>query len=173
MTRKPKPPPSPVGAAARETVEAAQRGSMGHLLFEAARLLDERALSRVNRDARARGLKQPTLRPAHTRLLPHIDFEGTRLTTIADRVGVTKQAVSQRIAELLEMKVVELVPDPDDARAKRVRFTARGAESIHYGLSVLRGIEEELAAKLGGKELDHLRRTLASIVAELERPDTR
>jgi DNA-binding MarR family transcriptional regulator len=168
-----KPPTPPVGSAQRQDLEAARRGSTGHLLFEAARLLDERALARVNAEARARKIKQPTLRPAHTRLIPHIDFEGTRLTTIADRVGVTKQAVSQRIAELLDMKVVELIPDPDDARAKRVRFTPRGAESIHYGLSVLRGIEDELAAKLGAKEVDHLRRTLASVVTLLEKLEPR
>jgi DNA-binding MarR family transcriptional regulator len=162
------PPPSTIAPAQRQGLEAAKRASAGQLLLKAARLLDERALERVNREASQRGAKQPVLRPAHTRLLPHIDFEGTRLVTIAERVGVTKQAVSQWIAELQDMKVVELIPDPDDARAKRVRFTPRGLEAIHHGLGVLRGIEDELAAKLGAKELDNLRSTLASVVTLLE-----
>jgi DNA-binding MarR family transcriptional regulator len=167
----PSPPPSTINPAQRPDLEAAKRASAGQLLLKAARLLDERALARVNRDAHARGAKQPMLRPAHTRLLPHIDFEGTRLVTIAERIGVTKQAVSQWIAELEEMKVVELVPDPDDARAKRVRFTPRGLEAIHHGLGVLRGIEDDLAARVGAKEMERLRRTLASVVTELEALD--
>lgn len=167
----PAPPPSSVGPAQRQSLEAAKRASTGQLLLKAARLLDEQALTRVNRDARARGAKQPTLRPAHTKLLPHIDFEGTRLVTIAERVGVTKQAVSQWIAELEEMKVVELVPDPDDARAKRVRFTPRGLDAIQHGLGVLRSIEDDLSARVGAKEMERLRRTLAAVVTALETLD--
>src|SRR6185295_7105488 len=128
----------------RDALEAAKRASTGQLLLKCARLWDEVAIARVNREAKARGLDMPALRPAHTKLFPHFDFAGARRVTIADRLGVTKQAVSQWISELEEMKVVELVPDPDDARAKRVRFTRRGLEGIHHGLTVLRGIEDEL-----------------------------
>jgi DNA-binding MarR family transcriptional regulator len=160
--------PATITPTERKALEAAKRASTGQLLLKCARLLDEAALARVNRDAKARGLKMPVLRPAHTKLLPHIDFEGTRLVTIADRLGVTKQAVSQWIGELEEMKVVELVPDPDDARAKRVRFTPRGLGAIHHGLGVLRAIEDDLTTRVGARKMEALQGALAEILDALE-----
>lgn len=74
-----------------EKLEVAKRESVGQLLLKCARLLDERAVARVNREGGA----QARLRPAHTRLVPHIEPEGTRLTELARRLGITKQAVGQ------------------------------------------------------------------------------
>ena len=145
-------------------LEARKRASMGQLLMKAARLLDERAVARVA----ARAAKGPRLRTAHTRLLPHIAFEGTRLVDLARKIGVTKQAVSQTVGEMEEMGVVELVVDPDDARAKLVRFTPRGAQAIAQGLSVLGEIEAELAKRVGKKRIHELRETLAMVVDALE-----
>ena len=158
-------PPSrqPISAAKLQAVEQAKQASIGQLLLKAARLLDETAVARVNRAARA-----AALRPVHTKLFPHIDFEGTRLVAIAERLGVTKQAVSQWVSELAEMGVVELVADPDDGRAKRVRFTPRGVEAIHHGLGVLRGIEDEVTAQVGARRMAALRETLADLLPALE-----
>jgi DNA-binding MarR family transcriptional regulator len=158
-------PPSrpPISSAKLQAVEQAKQASVGQLLLKAARLLDETAVARVNRAARS-----AALRPVHTKLFPHIDFEGTRLVAIAERLGVTKQAVSQWVSELAEMGVVELVADPDDGRAKLVRFTPRGVEAIHHGLGVLRGIEEEATAQVGVRRMSALRETLADLVPVLE-----
>jgi DNA-binding MarR family transcriptional regulator len=161
-------PPASVSPAQRRALEGAKSASVGQLLLKCARLFDEAAIARVNREVKASGPKLPPLRPAHTKLFPHIDFEGTRLGTIAERLGVTKQAVSQWIAELEEMKVVELVADPDDARAKRVRFTPRGLEGIHHGLSVLRAIEDDVATRVGAKTMRELHGALLAIAPVLE-----
>jgi DNA-binding MarR family transcriptional regulator len=50
---------------------------------------------------------------------------------------VTKQAVSQLVDDLEAMEVLERVVDPDDARARRVRFTSRGRAGLLDGLAVL------------------------------------
>lgn len=146
-----------------QSLAKAKQASTGQLLLKAARLLDEAAVARVNRAARS-----TALRPVHTKLFPHIDFEGTRLGAIADRLGVTKQAVSQWVSELGAMGVVELVADPDDGRAKRVRFTPRGVEAIHHGLGVLRDIEDEVTARVGARRMAALRDTLVDLVPALE-----
>jgi len=161
MSRPPR--KAPISDAKRQSLARAKQSSVGQLLLKAARLLDETAVARVNRAARS-----AALRPVHTKLFPHIDFEGTRLVTIAERLGVTKQAVSQWVSELAEMGVVELVADPDDGRAKCVRFTPRGVEAIEHGLGVLRGIEEEVAARVGARRMATLRETLADLVPALE-----
>jgi DNA-binding MarR family transcriptional regulator len=156
-------PKTSISQAKLQSLAQAKQASAGQLLLKAARLLDETAVARVNRAARS-----AALRPVHTKLFPHIDFQGTRLVAIAERLGVTKQAVSQWVSELAEMGVVELVADPDDGRAKRVRFTHRGVEAIHHGLDVLRGIEEEAAARVGARRMSALRETLADLVPALE-----
>jgi len=153
--------------AAPPSLEAAKLASTGQLLMKCARLMDELAIARANRDARSRGANWPTLRPVHTKLFPHIDFAGTRIGTIAERLGVTKQAASQWIAELEEMKVVETIVDPEDARAKQVRFTGRGVEAIQYGLGVLRTIEDEIAARVGAKTMESLQRALREVLPVL------
>src|SRR5689334_10987350 len=52
--------------------------------------------------------------------------EGARITTLAQRSRVTKQSMSVLVGYLVERGYVERVPDPDDARAVRVRLTAKG-----------------------------------------------
>jgi DNA-binding MarR family transcriptional regulator len=159
---------APISDAKLQALAQAKQASVGQLLLKAARLLDEVAVARVNRAA-----PSTALRPVHTKLFPHIDFQGTRLVALADRLGVTKQAVSQWVSELAEMGVVELVADPDDGRAKRVRFTPRGVEAIHHGLGVLRSIEDEVTARVGARRMAALRQTLADLVPALEALHTR
>ena len=148
----------PLKPAERRALDKAKRESAGQLVLKCARLYDELAIARVNREAGA-----PLLRPVHTKLFPHIDLEGTRLVTLAERLGVSKQAVSQWVAELAEMGVVALVADPDDGRAKRVQFTPRGIAGIHHGLGVLREIERELAARIGAGRMAALKDALVAI----------
>jgi DNA-binding MarR family transcriptional regulator len=149
-----------------EALERVKRASVGQLLLKGARLLDERALARINRE----GPRIP-LRPAHTSLLPHIDREGTRLTELARRLGVTKQAAGQLVGDLEELGVIERADDPRDGRAKLVRFTDKGVKAIHHGLSVLGGIEAELERRLGRARMRALHEALTEVVDELSRPE--
>lgn len=143
-------------------LERAKRASVGQLLFKCARLFNERALARVNEEA-----THPILRPSHTNLLPHIDFAGTRLVDLARKVGISKQAVSQTVAELTELGVVETVTDGSDARAKLVRFTARGKAAIAHGLDVLVQIEKELEPHVGAATMAKLHQALAVLESVL------
>lgn len=147
-------------------VDAAKRASVGQLLLKCARLLDERAVARVNQ-----GAPQPQLRPAHTRLLPHVDVEGTRLTELARRLGITKQAVGQLVDDLVGHGVLELAPDPSDGRARLVRFTPKGVAAISQGLGVLNEIESELAQRIGPQRMRALHESLTDILDALEHMD--
>lgn len=153
------------GAKTWPRLEQLKRESTGQLLLKCARLLDEKAVARI------RGAGAPRLRPAHTRLLPHIDQQGTRLTELARRVGITKQAVGQLVDELVEMDTLALEADPDDGRARRVRFTTRGREAIAHGLGVLAEIEAELAQRVGKRRMKELRTTLSLLADALETLD--
>lgn len=146
----------------RKKLEAEKAERTVQLLFKAARLLNERAIARVQARTDAR------VRVAHTALFPHVDLEGTRLTDLAKRLGTTKQAVGQLVDELEEMGVLERVPDPADARAKLVRFSKRGRRGLLEGLGVLREIEDEMRDVVGDAKMRAMHEALAAIVAAIE-----
>ena len=152
----PKPPTDPV-------LEARKRESVAQLLFKCARLVNERALSKLNELPQA-----IRLRTAHTNLIPHLDFEGVRITELARRLDISKQAISQTIAELELMDVVETIPDPSDGRARLARFTDKGKQAIMQGLGVLRGIETEMERSIGKAKFDALHDALLALETMLE-----
>lgn len=144
--------------------EAKKRASFLQVLFKVARLANEEAIGRAREAA-----GDERIRVAHTTLFPHIPFDGIRLTQLAERVGVTKQAVAQLVDELEEMGVVERVADPSDGRAKLIRFSERGREGLEHGLGLLGELEGELAAAVGPKRLADAHRTLLAILAVLDK----
>ena len=66
-----------VSAGERRQFEAVRDAATLQLLFKAARLANERALARLASDP-----ARPPVRPAHTALFPHLDFDGIRLTDL-------------------------------------------------------------------------------------------
>jgi DNA-binding MarR family transcriptional regulator len=134
------------------------------LLFRASRLVNERAVA----NARRAGATQ--LRLAHTQLFPHIAFDGVRITEIARRLEVTKQAIGPLIDDLVAAGMVERIPDPTDARAKLVRWTRRGRQALEHGLGVLAELERDMATAVGPTRMAALADTLEALIAALDRP---
>lgn len=148
-----------------EKIERLMRESVGQLLMKAGRLVDERALEAIRSDPEA-----PPVRPAHTRLFPHLSMEGVRITELADRLGVSKQAAQPLVADLVAWGVVELVPDPTDGRAKLARWSPRGLQALQHGLGVLATVEARLRARVGDARWNELHETLLVLVEELDGP---
>lgn len=135
------------------------------LLFRAARLVNERAIGRVQRAGAT------NLRLAHTQLFPHITADGVRLTAIAEALGVTKQAIGPLVDDLEREGVVERVADPADARAKLIRWTAKGKRALLHGLGVLAELERELGARVGARRLAQLADILEDLIAAVEQQE--
>ncbi|MEM6927157.1 MAG: MarR family winged helix-turn-helix transcriptional regulator [Myxococcota bacterium] len=136
----------------------AKKQSLMQPLFRAARLLTELGL---RRKAPREG---PHPRPSHMALYPHIELAGTRPSVLAERLGITPQAVAQLVADLETMGFVERVPDPADGRARLVRFTDLGQQDILDGFIAFERVEAEIAARLDEGELA----TLRDLVLRLE-----
>ncbi len=110
---------------------------------------------------------------ASASLLWLLDEGGTRSTTLAQRAGVTKQAMSQQVKQMELQGYLEQVPDLGDTRAKVVRMTPRG-EAVKAACAEVREELNQAIAMRVGKEkaremeahLDATTEALADIAAE-------
>ena len=104
------------------------------------------------------------IRPAHGCVFGFIDRGGgVRLTALADRSGLTKQAVGEAVADLERLGYVERVPDPSDGRAKIIRLTERGGQAAAAAEEIFADIERRFAAEVGDERLVEFRDTLRRI----------
>ncbi|MGF1466699.1 MAG: MarR family winged helix-turn-helix transcriptional regulator [Sandaracinaceae bacterium] len=146
-----------------DVFEAAKRASAAQLLLKAGRLVNERALSQIPQEP-----GQWRMRPSHTALFPHLEFAGTRITVLAERLGISKQAVSQLVGDLERMGVLQRIPDPSDGRAKLVVFAEDGPTLLMKGMRYLQTVDAELEELLGPRRLASLRKILIEVIEELE-----
>jgi len=101
----------------------------------------------VLRHVRASG--DPSLRLAHQQVFENLDAAGTRVTELADRAGISHQAMGELVAELVDLRYLERTPDPDDRRSRLVRPTAEGRRSIERGLQYLAAVRAAWERSLG------------------------
>ena len=81
-----------------------------------------------------------------------MDEGGTRSTVLAQRAGVTKQAMSQLVRLMERQGYLEQVPDPTDTRAKVVRMTERGEAVKIACVEVREELNRKVARSLGMDE---------------------
>jgi len=79
----------------------------------------------------------------HYPVFENLDPDGTRLTVLAARAGITHQAMAQLVTELEERGIVERIADPSDGRARLVRLTEDGREIVRAALEQITAIEQE------------------------------
>lgn len=84
-----------------------------------------------------------------------------RPSAIAERLGISRQAVHQSLRVLVDAGIIDLVPDPDDRRAKLAVLSRDGRPVHRLAGQVLEGLERELAARIGAGAVEQLRRVLA------------
>jgi len=110
---------------------------------------------------RAAGL--PELRAAHAPLFMVIDPTGTRVTELADRMRMTKQAAGELIRSLAERGYLQVSPGTTDGRVSIVTLTDRGWDAVRTGDRVVAAFDQWLDQRIGAEQVDQLRRTLTAI----------
>ena len=109
------------------------------------------------------GLGFEDVRMAHSAVFRHIDPEGTRITTLAERAGMAKQSMGYLVDALVEAGYLVLQPDPSDGRAKLAVLTPRGAQAVAALLEQSRQFEAALAARVGTRKVEQLRALLLEV----------
>jgi DNA-binding MarR family transcriptional regulator len=81
---------------------------------------------------------------AHVHITRHLAVEGSRLTDLAQRAGMSKQAMGTLVNQCEAWGMVTRQDDPADARARRVQFTATGLAWLAAHQEAVAQAEEEL-----------------------------
>jgi DNA-binding MarR family transcriptional regulator len=105
----------------------------------------------------------PGLRPSHGCVFRYLDLEGSRLSELAEKSGMTKQAFGEHLANVEALGYIVRAPDPEDGRAKLIVPTPRGREVLTLGRQIFAEIEREWAQAIGAERVAALRATLAEI----------
>src|SRR5688572_9337850 len=134
------------------------RRNIGVLLQQLARDFERRTRTALQ----ARGHTE--LLPSHQVVFAGLGRAGTRLTVLAQHAGMTKQAMGQIVDDLEQLGYVERTPDPEDGRAKIVRFTEAGLDFVCDAAEVLDEVWREYSSLLGTQELDQLQETLHTLL---------
>lgn len=99
-------------------------------------------------------------------MLRHLDVDGTRASELAERSGLTRQALTQIIDDLEALGYVARRADPEDRRAKLVVYTERGLQGYRAGRRTIAQMEREFAALLGDEDYGRLRSGLERLMRE-------
>lgn len=127
---------------------------LGRLLGHAMRRFDERVLYLMAHNvdvplALSHLAARDQVGAAHVHITRHLTLEGSRLTDLAARAGMTKQAMGDLVSQCEAWGLVEREPDPHDARARQVRFTATGLAWLHAFRDAVAQAEAEFRAEVG------------------------
>jgi DNA-binding MarR family transcriptional regulator len=139
------------------------RPHLGVLLQRVRRALDEEVSQRIT----AAGFA--SIRPGHGAVFTFLPLDGARLTELAGRARMTKQAMGELVRELEHLGYVERARDADDGRARIIRFTDMGRQADEVGILAIRDIEREWAAAVGVKQMEALRSTLTGLLRSIDR----
>jgi DNA-binding MarR family transcriptional regulator len=101
------------------------------------------------------------LRSSQIRMLSLTPADGMRVTDLAHRVGMTKQALGEFANDLERQGLLETVRDPADRRVRILRPTRRGRQAVAAAEALIAEVEEEWSARLGPRKWAQLRRLLA------------
>lgn len=127
---------------------------IGALLRVPAQAIQRRLIRELN----AAGFEELTL--PHMAVLQFPGPDGVRPGALAERSGITKQAMNQLLRSLEELGYVVRSDDPDDGRARIVHFTDHGHDAYSMIHDILRTIEREWKAELGPKRFVALKELL-------------
>ena len=116
---------------------------------------------RIIQDLNAAGFDE--LRLPHIAVLQFPGPDGVRPGTLAERAGMSKQAMNQLLRSLESLGYIARSDAPDEGRARIVRFTKRGRAAYSKIHDILRDIEREWSAELGPRHFAQLKELLSRI----------
>lgn len=130
---------------------------IGALLRVPAQAIQRRIIQELN----AAGFDGLTL--PHMAVLQFPGPDGSRPGALAERAGVSKQAMNRLLGSLEDLGYLVRNGAPGESRARVVRFTRRGHAAYAKVHDILHDIEREWSDELGPKDFAHLKALLSRV----------
>jgi DNA-binding MarR family transcriptional regulator len=127
---------------------------IGALLRVPAQAIQRRIINELN----AAGFEG--LNIAHMAALQFPSPDGARPGVLAERAGMSKQAMNRLLGSLEDLGYLVRSDAPGEGRARIVHFTKRGHAAYAKILEILRDIEHDWRAELGPKDFAQLKELL-------------
>jgi DNA-binding MarR family transcriptional regulator len=127
---------------------------LGRVLGHALRRFDERVLHLMAHNidvplALSNLAARAQISAAHIHITRHLDLQGARLTDLAQKAGMSKQAMGDLVDQCEAWGLVTRDPDPRDARARLVQFTPTGLLWLQAFREAVAQAEKEFRAEVG------------------------
>ena len=130
---------------------------IGALLRVPAQAIHRRIITELN----AAGFEE--LRLPHMAVFQFPGPDGVRPSVLAERAGMSKQAMNQLLRSLEAQGYIVRSDAPDEGRARLVRLTPRGQAAYAKIHDVLRNVEREWSAELGTRRFAELKDLLLRV----------
>jgi DNA-binding MarR family transcriptional regulator len=130
---------------------------IGALLRVPAQAIHRRIINELN----AAGFDE--LRVPHMAVLQFPGPDGVRPGALAERAGMSKQAMNQLLRSLESLGYLARSNAPGEGRARIVRLTKRGHAAHAKIHDILRDIEREWIAELGSRQFAELKALLTRV----------
>lgn len=130
---------------------------IGALLRVPAQAIQRRIIQELNAD----GFKE--LRIPHMAVLRYPGPDGARPGALAERAGMSKQAMNQLLRSLEALGYIVRSNLADEGRGRVVRLTRRGHAAYARIHEILRVIEREWSAELGPTQFNQLKKLLLRV----------
>jgi DNA-binding MarR family transcriptional regulator len=111
------------------------------------------------------------LSPSTAHLLVNLPVDGIGMSELTERLQVSQQRTGQLVQMLEDFGYVERVADPEDGRAKRVVFTARGRRLLADIEKVDALVTKGLAELLGEKRFARLCKDIEALDSAIRGED--
>ena len=147
---------------AKKTGTAWRHANVGRLLNNAVRRFEARVLELMSASGHVE------TRIAHVNLTRNLDVEGTRLTELARRASMSKQAMGELVDQCAELGLVDRLADPDDRRARIIKFTPDGLTWLDAFRDAVDVAEQEMRADLGKVTMEAILKGLAAYGAKFD-----
>ena len=113
---------------------------------------------RIIRELNAAGFDELTM--PHMAIFRFPGPDGVRPGILAERAGMSKQAINRLLGSLEDLGYLARSDSPDEGRARIVRFTKRGHAAYAKAIQILHDIELEWRGELGPKDFAQLKELL-------------
>jgi DNA-binding MarR family transcriptional regulator len=139
-----------------------RRENIGRYLNQAVRRFEKRVIEIVEQSG------HQGMRVSFLNLTRNLDVEGTRITELAKRAGMTKQSMSELVAQCVKAGLVVQRPCANDERVRLIVFTRKGLAVLAAFRGALITAQREMRKEIGPDAFKLITSALAKYGAKFE-----